>query len=226
MVETSHAASDDYLHCFLLSPGPNCIHNPWSVQFIITIFCDGVSGLGLYQISQNSLVAKLKCVWIFVHLNDGVDPPFIFVWIISGISVPLMNMGTSYALFIHFISFQSIFACFFSTTVGGFWIMSPNWYPVCHETDTLVTVPLCEWIGSIVGACNICRDCEHQLSPSYSILLLVWPVPGRGSSCVTAPDTTVARQPPKFHNSIILQQLNTAPVHCGKHYCSNIQISV
>ena len=89
-----------------------------------------------------------------------------------------------------------------------------------------VTVPLCEWIGSIVCACNICRDCEHQLSPSYSILLLVWPVRVRSSSCVTAPDTTVARQPPKFHNSIILQQLNTAPVHCGKHHYSNIQISV
>ena len=219
MVETSHAASDDYLHCFLLSPGPNCIHNPWSVQFIITIFCDGVSGLGLYQISQNSLVAKLKCVWIFVHLNDGVDPPFIFVWIISGISVPLMNMGTFSALFIHFISFQSIFACrWFLNNVSELMSSLP-W-------NRHVTVPLCEWIGSIVGACNICRDCEHQLSPSYSILLLVWPVPVRGSSCVTAPDTTVARQPPKFHNSIILQQLNTAPVHCGKHYCSNIQISV
>ena len=143
---------------------------------------------------------------------------------LCGLSVVFLSPWWTWAHSLHFLSILSHFNPFLH--VGGFWIMSPNWYPVCHETDTLVTVPLCEWIGSIVGACNICRDCEHQLSPSYSILLLVWPVPGRGSSCVTAPDTTVARQPPKFHNSIILQQLNTAPVHCGKHYCSNIQISV
>ena len=84
-----------------------------------------------------------------------------------------------------------------------------------------VTVPLCEWIGSIVCACNICRDCEHQLSPSYSILLLVWPVRVRSSSCVTAPDTTVARQPPKFHNSIFIVLSSTTTISHRKSKSNN-----